>query len=274
LIPLFLDGAGGRIFGLYHPPLQGVPDLGDVIFLPPFGEELNRSRHMIARQARVFGHRGKGVFILDLYGTGDSGGRFEEASWAIWLENIKTVTAWLAARGRPNPDIWAMRTGALLAAAAITQKIVNPAKLILWAPVANGELFITQFLRIRLAAALEAAPDAKETTVSLRNRLAAGEVIEVGGYGLNGDISHALSRERLEKFKPDKALTIHWLEVSGSEPPSLSPAAAKVSRIWQPLGADVITAAVSGPPFWSLPETEWAEGLILATIALTMGVQA
>lgn len=271
MIPIFLDGRGGRIFGIYHPPASGIKDLGDFIFLPPFGEELNRSRHMIARQARRFAALGKGVFILDLFGTGDSDGNFEEANWGLWLDNIRNVTAWLKTRGRPAPDIWAMRTGALLAASAVTEKILSPSIMILWSPVSNGEIFLSQFLRIRLAALLEQSGAAKETTKDLRARLEGGEIIEVGGYGLNGKLADSLSRQRLSDFKPPAHSRLHWLELNGGEDLSLSPAAEKLVNGWKQAGLAAEAKVVTGPAFWTLQETEWAEDLITATSALDLG---
>lgn len=267
MTPLFLDGRGGRVFGIYHPPAPGVADLGDFIFLPPFAEELNRSRHMIARQARAFAARGKGVFILDPFGTGDSAGRFEDASWEAWLDNIREVSDWLKAQDRPAPDIWAMRAGALLAASAVAEKILTPAKVIFWAPVSNGETYLSQFLRIRLAAQLELPSAAKETTGDLRRRLAGGEIIEVGGYGLNGRLAESLSRQRLSGL-PAANTAIHWLELAGDAALTLSPAAEKHIAAWQQAGAQAEARAVSGPAFWTLQETEWAGELLRATDAL------
>lgn len=276
MIPLFLDGDGGRVFGLYHPPApdienKGGEDRGDILFLPPFAEELNRSRHMIARQARALAAQGKGVFILDLYGTGDSAGRFEEADWDLWLKNIKSATDWLSSRGRTTIDVWAMRTGALLAADAIHQNIIAPLKLILWMPVGNGDTFISQFLRIRMAAALGDGARKPETTQSLRDRLRQGEIIEIGGYGLNGKLAEAISGQRLGNLRPPAATAIHWLDMAAGDPPALSPAAVKTIDGWKSQGVKATGLAVSGPPFWTLQEPEWADDLITATTEAAIG---
>lgn len=276
MIPLFLDGDGGRVFGLYHPPAPDVGNRGDneasdILFLPPFAEELNRSRHMIARQARALAAQGKGVFILDLYGTGDSAGRFEDADWDIWLQNIKSAIDWLQNRGRTAIDIWAMRTGALLAADAINRNIIAPSKLILWMPVGNGDTFISQFLRIRMAASLGEGPDKQETTNALRNRLKQGEIIEVGGYGLNGKLAESISAQRLGNIKIPAETAVHWLDIAAIEPPALSPAAIKAIDGWKSQGIRANGVAVSGPPFWTLQEPEWADDLIIATTKAATG---
>lgn len=248
-----------------------MPDLGDFIFLPPFAEELNRSRHMIARQARNFAAKGKGVFLLDPFGTGDSAGRFEEATWDLWLHNIRSVVEWLDGRGRPAPDVWAMRSGALLAASAVTEQILDPAKILLWAPVSNGETFLGQFLRIRLAAQLEQGNDTRETTKDLRQRLERGEIIEVGGYGLNGKLANSLARQRLGNFRPQAHTVLHWLELGLGDGQELSPAATRHIEGWQQAGATAEAVAVPGPAFWTLQETEWADELLKATDALALG---
>lgn len=40
----FIAGPRGDLFTLYLPPDCAAPDRGDLIFIPPFAEEMNRSR--------------------------------------------------------------------------------------------------------------------------------------------------------------------------------------------------------------------------------------
>ena len=84
LCPLFIDGTAGRLFAIYLAPAPEAPRRGAVLYLPPFAEEMNRSRRMVLLQARRMVELGYQVLIVDLYGTGDSEGDFADARWAIW----------------------------------------------------------------------------------------------------------------------------------------------------------------------------------------------
>ena len=76
----FLDMEPGQRFCLFHPPAGTCR--GAALYVPPFGEEMNKSRRMAALQARALAAAGFGVLQLDLYGCGDSSGEFAEARWA------------------------------------------------------------------------------------------------------------------------------------------------------------------------------------------------
>ena len=71
-IPVFIDSAAGRVFAIYHRPAEGGSNGPAMLYLPPFAEEMNRSRRMAALQARALAAAGYGVLLLDPYGTGDS----------------------------------------------------------------------------------------------------------------------------------------------------------------------------------------------------------
>ena len=77
--PLFIDRPGGDLFALYHPPRRAPQ--GGVVYIPPFAEEMNRSRRMAALQARALAESGWGVLTIDPYGCGDSAGDFADARW-------------------------------------------------------------------------------------------------------------------------------------------------------------------------------------------------
>ena len=50
----FLKTEFGDCFCLYHTPHPDKKCLGGFIYVHPFGEEMNKSRRMVALQARVF----------------------------------------------------------------------------------------------------------------------------------------------------------------------------------------------------------------------------
>ena len=109
LRPRFLGEPGEKFFTLqYHGP--GEPK-AHIVFIPPFGEEMNRCRSLVATQARKFAQAGYHCTLVDFYGTGDSEGVLRDASLDIWRGNIRT-TVDLLQREHPCPlVIWGLRGG-------------------------------------------------------------------------------------------------------------------------------------------------------------------
>src|SRR5436853_5617830 len=113
-IPFFIEGIAGKLFAIYHEPAGFTPDLGDVIYLPPFGDEINNSRHFTALMARELAKLGLGVLLIDLYGCGDSAGDFRDASCEIWKKDVSVGVEWLLNRGREHVSLWGLCFGSLL----------------------------------------------------------------------------------------------------------------------------------------------------------------
>lgn len=265
--PFYIQGASGPLFA----NLFACPSARDAfVIVPPFAEELNRSRHVMAAAARALAAQGAACLLLDLYGTGDSGGNFGAASWAGWLTDIGAARAELERRGLDVRGYIGLRTGALLAVEAARRNPV--AQLVLWAPVVNGEQFLTQFLRIRVAEAMGRTDAAPETTKDLRARLSAGESLEIGGYELTATMADALSAQRLKDLNPP--CPVHWIELSTATPPALTPAAAATIAAWHDAGIAVTAEAAAGPAFWSLLEPEPAPALVAATARLLQQAEA
>ena len=70
----YVSGLAGKIFVLEFVP-SGT-SRGSIIIVPPFAEEMNRSRKMLSAQARRLMQIGYRVWLPDLFGTGDSQGDF------------------------------------------------------------------------------------------------------------------------------------------------------------------------------------------------------
>ena len=156
--PLFIDGAEGPLFVVYHRPADTGSSRCDsaVLYLPPFAEEMNRSRRMASLLARTLADEGFGVLILDPFGTGDSAGNFKDASWDTWCDDARAACLWLAGQGYQKISLVGLRLGACLALETACAEDLRDllAQIVLWQPVSNGETFLNQFLRIRVAAGL------------------------------------------------------------------------------------------------------------------------
>lgn len=259
--PFFLESPRGPLFCIYLSPSNSVPK-GSLLYLHPFGEEMHKSRRMAALQARAFAARGYAVLQIDLTGCGDSAGDFADASWSVWRDDARLAHAWLHAKTAQAITLWGLRTGALLAADLAGE--LNPCALLLWQPVTDGNLFLNQFLRIKLASEMLSEGQAKTGTKELLAQLASGQGIEVGGNMLSPAMARELGGLKIATMTP--ACTVHWQEV-GAGGADLSPAAQRVVDAWRNHGARVHSQSVIGEPFWATQEITECLPLIEATFA-------
>jgi len=180
--PFFLDGKQNSLFCI-HLYLAGVTCKGSILYLHPFAEEMHKSRCMAALQARHFAQAGYAVLQVDLTGCGDSSGDFADATWQAWLNDARRAHDWLSSRHAAPVSLWGLRIGASLAV-ELASTLPDIEQLLLWQPVVNGEQYLNQFLRIKLAGEMLSQGQAQNGTKALRASLEAGSNIEVGGYML------------------------------------------------------------------------------------------
>ena len=264
--PLFLNGSAGRLFAVYHAPAPNAVPRGSFVYVPPFAEEMNRSRRMAALQAKALAGLGIGVLLLDLFGTGDSAGDFAEARWATWLADILVAADWLEREAEAPAGLWGLRLGALVATAAAARSPGRYQRLLFWQPVLDGKAMLTQFLRIRVAASMTGSQT--ETTQELRASLARGESVEVAGYMLAAELAQAVDGLRMDAFRPAPGTRVEWLELAAEPGERLPPAGRGVVEAWRGAGIDIRARAVAGDPFWALQETTIATALLATTTEL------
>lgn len=259
--PFFLPSPRGPLFCLSLAPAR-PPVRGAVLYLHPFAEEMHKSRRMAALQARAFAEAGYAVLQPDLTGCGDSAGDFGDADWDAWQDDVRLAHAWLSQQNFGPLTLWGLRTGAALAA-DMARELAGVSRLILWQPVVSGELFLNQFLRIKLAGEMLSAGQAQSGTKQLRAQLDAGESVEVGGYQLNPGLARALAGWKLADHPPP--CPVHWFEVGAGE--ALSPASQRVAEAWRAAGTALTTRPVVGEPFWGTQEITECPALLDATLA-------
>ena len=258
-----LAGSRGPLCAVYFAPRQGVAPIGDVLVVPPFSEEMNRCRAMVAMQARALAEQGAGTLIIDPFGTGDSAGEFVDASWATWRADLLLGIEWLNAHGQGCRALLGVRLGAIMASELLVQQ-PRIQHLMLWQPVLNGKTFYTQFLRIRIAAEMNRADGIKSTS-ALRQMSAAGTSIEVSGYEIGAVLAQELDALVFNEETLKSPLQTDWFEVNTDAATPLSAASLKAVEKLQAAGASVQTHAVAGPAFWHVHERELAPDLIQAT---------
>lgn len=275
--PFFLNLAGGpqgQRFAVHHAPLGG-PARALVVYAHPFAEEMNKSRRMVALQARALAAEGFAVLQMDLLGCGDSGGDFGDASWAQWVDDVVHACHWLRQRhARPEAQgllplwLWGLRAGCLLVTEAAAKLGEENCNFLFWQPTTAGSIALQQFLRLKVAGDMLGG-HGKGAMAALRQQLASGHSIELAGYLLNPALATGLDRATLSLAA--QKCRVEWLEVTPSNDGTLSPASARVANAWRLAGNQVHTQVVAGPAFWQTTEIEDAPELLAATRAALLG---
>jgi exosortase A-associated hydrolase 2 len=244
---------------------------GCVLVIPPFGEEMNKARRMVAEAAIRLAEQGIVTVIPDLYGTGDSGGDFVDADWETWRADLGCVAVWAEGRGMPVDRLLAVRLGAALALDCIASGSLSGRYrcTVFWQPVFDGVRFLTQFLRLRTAASL--AGDKKESVAELRASLAAGQSVEVAGYVLSPGLASALGRLSMPEVLPAELGVVTSLEVTRSEDAAASMPLAHLCERSVAAGRSAVVHAVAGEPFWSSTEVVTVPGVIDSTCGSLLG---
>lgn len=163
------------------------------LFAPPFAEEMNRTRRLMALAGQRLAGRGIASLLPDLPGTGDSPQPFAQATWDGWLEALHACAAHLNGQGLAVRLV-GIRLGGLLAADALAQGLAAE-RLVLVDPVEDGRLHMRHWLRIRSAASLEIGP--RITLSYLQSRLEAGEAVEIAGYEISPQLVNRISTLKL-----------------------------------------------------------------------------
>ena len=267
--PFFLDGPNGRIFCLLFTPADGVhSDSPLIVHVPPFGEEMNKSRKMIVTQARELAEAGGCVLLFDLYGTGDSEGEFEEAGWEGWLRDLDFVSHWAVAR---FPDaslwLWGLRMGCLLIAEYLATSSLAGVRAVFWQPLYSGGSVVGQLRRLSRLSTLEQAGKGGLHWSGDQER----GWVEVAGYRVSKGMIDSLSDQGFNTEGLRKADRVSWLEVNVSGNGKLSHSARKQLDHLHRNNVTVDHQVINGEPFWLTPEIAVVPGLVEATRRAILG---
>ncbi|CAI8966974.1 hydrolase 2, exosortase A system-associated [Methylocaldum szegediense] len=250
--PFFLPIAAGKLFCLYFPGNEDAYKGHAVVHVPAFAEEMNKARRMVALQARALAERGISVLTVDLFGTGDSDGDTLDARWSQWLQDMEAAIAWLRGKQVKDISLWALRAGALLALDFLHYSDKEFKSLLLWQPILKGEIFLTQFLRLRVAAGMMTGK--RETVRGLRDRFAEGESLEIAGYELHPEWVREIEKLDFETTVTGSLQKLGVFEISSTLKEQPTPANQQFLSIWASAGINTHYEAIVGEPFWSTQE--------------------
>ena len=249
-------GGGSWRFALLTRPAGPVH--AALLQLPAWAEEMNKCRRAVTRAAHEFAAAGIAVLQLDLLGTGDSPGEFEDAAWNGWLDDARAGRHWLS-RTLPGVPVigWGIRAGALLCT-ALDGELDGQ---LWWQPAAQGKQALQQFLRLRVAAEMDRPGESKVTMAQLKAALAEGGSVEVAGYQLPGALASGLEAAQLQAPRHPTL----WLEATLQEPPALLPASRSLIDSWQAPMLEAMALPDRSP--WSATELEDCPRLAAASTA-------
>ncbi len=262
--PFFLPAARGPLFALYHAPAGAVAGTcrQALLYVHPFGEEMNKSRRMAALAARRMADSGIAVLQLDLYGCGDSAGEFADARWEGWLDDLAAGCAWLRERTGLVPGLWGLRLGALLALDYARRSADPVSRLVLWQPVVSGSTFLTQFLRLRSASDMLRGGEAQGTQ-ALRASLLRGAALEIGGYTLAPQLAAAIDAVDASALVP--RAPVDWFDI-GPRDSAPAPVRERIAAVWRAAGASATVHVAEGTTFWTSQEIVECPALVDATV--------
>lgn len=263
---LYLPTEHGQRFCLLHTAATGVVPRGAILYIHPFGDEMNKSRRMAALQSRAFAQRGYEVLQVDLFGCGDSSGDFRDATWEIWLADVRAAWNWLAVRSSQPVWLWGLRTGCLLIDAAARLRNA-PMRALFWQPVLSGQRFLQQFLRTRLTgdAIGDGGGNKRANTTMLREMLMRNGVLEVSGYPLGAALAEGMANAWLEALP--QGSDVRWLEVLPDPHSTLGEAALRQMQTWNREGCRATVGTAVGPAFWQTQEINECPALIKSTLS-------
>jgi uncharacterized protein len=186
----FIRGGAGNILVVTHEP--AASPRRSVLVVPAFGEEMNKSRRLVADVGSALAAKGIRTIVPDLYGTGDSEGEFADAAWDIWVEDLACTARWDLSRGTERIDVLLVRLGAALFADARERlPAAGFARGVAWQPV-NGSDTLKQLLRMKSMAVRMAGGRAAPADEALRAALAGPAPTELGGYLISPALASAM----------------------------------------------------------------------------------
>lgn len=237
-----------------------------VLLLPPFAEELNKSRRLLALTARALCDAQCDVLLPDLTGTGDSSGEFGEATWDLWSSDVRFFTGWLSDPARAAPGtVMALRSGALLTPACLQSGVKH---IVLLQPVLDGRLHLQQFFRLRVMA--EKFAGRTESVAMLEKTVQGGDAVEVAGYTVSSALASGLSAARLtaERLRGAERVDILECRPNGGEP---GKAAANLLAGLTEQGVAGAAHVIESDRFWATQEIVAPTVVVESVLASVLG---
>ena len=244
----FVPGVGGRLFCISTKPIETVSGAErTVLIVPPFAEELNRSRRFLTLLRKKLSSLGSTVALIDLFGTGDSEGDFANASVEIWLDDLNRIAELHSPEENGTLCLLGVRSGCLLIEKLLrdTTFAQNPNKvnhIVYVQPEISGYDVVQRMLRTRVAAR-RFAGDRSETTDILWTKLENGGSVDTSGYVIGSSLALSMRSLLIDPQALPPVNLARWLSlVENNEIPH-------INSSWH-------AQQILSRPFWQLHDNE------------------
>ena len=237
-----------------------------LIILPPFADEMNKSRHIISQFMRQATQQGFSCYLMDHFGTGDSEGDLDQADMNLWRADLNLLLAQLAAAGHQQVSFLAIRFGALQLFDLLNNGPLPLAlnKVLLWQPYFEVKKFWQQFFRVKIAEQM--ALGEKLTQQQLEQQLTEGNIIDIAGYPIAPVFYHSVLQGLydLPAVLTNNKTPLHWLEISQLPAPGVA-VQKQLNQLQQkcPVKFQLVNTA----PFWNTSELVQADELLRLSLA-------
>lgn len=177
--PGYLSQGEDSLYFVHHGARTGRR--AAVLLAGPLGLEREHGYVVWVRWARFLAAQGVDVLRLDYRGCGESTGRFDEATFPRWEEDLRTGLEHLRQLCPGVPlMVHGLRLGALLAARVFRTERVDG--LLMWDPPESGQTHLLEILRRKVAADnLEGTGGQARSRDEYVAALEAGRTVEVEG---------------------------------------------------------------------------------------------
>jgi uncharacterized protein len=147
-----------------------------------------------ARQLAAAGHP---VLRFDLMGNGDSEGSFSDSSLATAVSDVHAAVDEIRRRtGASTVNLLGLRLGATIASLA-AEKIAGIERLVLWAPIVDGNRYMQEMLRINLTTQMAVYKEIRHDREALAASMQRGNTVNVDGYELAWPLYSEVSAVKL-----------------------------------------------------------------------------
>jgi len=201
----YINGNSGSLFctvsSAEKPRLANIDHT--VLIIPPFLEEMNRSRRLMACIRREIARQGASALLVDLFGTGDSSGDLADVCWHDWTADTRSVVEQLFAANASAVSLIGIRSGCLLANDLFTHFTTRKFRNVVYiAPEKSGKKVLRQWMRTSIVKQRLAEIDVGSAT-ELWHKIGEGADLNYAGYRITSSLSSGLRAvELLDNFPP------------------------------------------------------------------------
>lgn len=194
--PFFFASGAHSLFGVLHLPATGGIHSG-FVFCHPLAEEKLWTHRVLVLFARALAADGHAVLRFDCMGSGDSEGQFSDSSLGTGLADVRSAIEELRRRtGLAAVNLLGLRFGATMASLA-AEANSGIDKLVLWAPIEDGDRYMQELLRSNLTTQMATYRELRQDRANLVEAMRQGSTANVDGYEMSYPLFAECSAIRL-----------------------------------------------------------------------------